>query len=135
MAKTSTKKIAVSSKRLDADHLYYVDWYDGYYFHTYSQARKHAIKCLMELYLSRKKEKKTKVSYPYGVEYEIRINKVKGYASTIKMGYTPYAEPYAMISIEKKGNSFIITDSGEVPKKVTKLPLEKAVDYIRAKTL
>jgi len=135
MAKTSTKKIAVSSKRLDADHLYYVDWDEGYYFHTYSQARKHAIKCLMELYLSRKKEKKTKVSYPYGVEYEIRINKVKGYASTIKMGYTPYAEPYAMISVEKKGNSFIITDDGDVPKKVTKLPLEKAVDYIRAKTL
>lgn len=69
------------------------------------------------------------------MEYEIRINKVKGYASTIKMGYTPYAEPYAMISVEKKGNSFIITDDGDVPKKVTKLPLEKAVDYIRAKTL
>ena len=135
MVKTSTKKIAVSSKRLDADHLYYVDWYDGYYFHTYSQARKHAIKCLMGLYLSRKIEKKTKVSYPYGVQYDIRINKVKGYASTIKMGYTPYAEPYAIISIEKKGNSFIIIDDGDVPKKVTELPLEKAVEYIRAKTL
>lgn len=124
---------ATKSKKLDADHLYYVDWYDGYYFHTYAQARKYALKCLMNWYLEHKKNPK-KVSN----EYRIRINKARDYKRTIQKGFSPYAESYVVIFMEKIGNSVEINEkpngySSNFTPKSSKIPLDKALDYARAK--
>ena len=122
-------EIAAKSKRLDENHVYYVDWYDGYYFHTYAQARKYAIKCLVQWYLEHKKNPK-KVSN----EYRIRINRANEYKRTIQKGFTPYPEWYAVVTMEKVKDSFIIRDlpnhSTFTPKKTT-LSMDKALDYAR----
>lgn len=121
-------EIAAKSKRLDEDHTFYVDASQGYYFHTYAQARKYAIKCLMQVFLHQKKNPRR------NSEYYINIDRAYEYKRVIQRGFKPTTSFYVKVWLMKTGDSFIIRESpyySNFTEKETKLSRDKALEYAR----